>query len=174
MSPERDHELAAIRGAIRGAGLRCTAPRVAVLDLLRRTAGPATRSALAAALIPLGFDGSTVYRNLRDLITASIVACVDLGDRVHRYELRPPGTVGDHPHFVCTLCGAIACLNRLDVKVTVGRDARQRLKVADVAPFVLRGICRGCESAARDGDDAARGRMPRAGANPPRTRPRTT
>lgn len=175
MSAARAIELAAIRGAIRGAGLRCTAPRVAVLDLLHRTVGPATRNDLAAALMPLGFDGATVYRNLRDLTAVSMVVCVDLGDHVRRYELRPAGTAAGHPHFVCTICGAISCLTSGDVKVTVRRAARQRLQVADVAHFVLHGICDGCESVARTAaDGVAGGRTRRIGARWRRTKSRTT
>jgi Fur family transcriptional regulator, ferric uptake regulator len=144
VSSARDVELTAIRRAIRSAGLRCTAPRVAVLDLLQRLAVPTPRRDVAAALAPLGFDGATVYRNLRDLSAVAMVACVDLGDHVRRYELRRPG--GAHPYFVCTTCGAISRLTGANVALTVARGVRRRLPVAEVAQVILRGTCTECRA----------------------------
>jgi Fur family ferric uptake transcriptional regulator len=157
-------ELAAIRAAIRSAGLRFTAPRIAVLDLLQRIPVPAPRGDLAAALPPLGFDGATVYRNLRDLTAVAMVACVDLGDHVRRYELRRPGAA--HPYFVCTTCGGISRLTGANVELTFAPGARRRLPVADVAQVVIRGTCTKCSArparAKADPRDGPRARWRRA------------
>jgi len=150
MPAARDVELAAIRGAIHRAGLRCTAPRIAVLDRLRQIAAPVTRKTLAAALSPLGFNGASIYRNLKDLTDVAMVVCLDLGDHVRRYEVSSPGATGIHPHFVCTACSKIFCLTGRDVKVTLMRGARHgHVHVASVSQLLIRGTCKRCASASR-------------------------
>ncbi|MFN9369587.1 MAG: Fur family transcriptional regulator [Planctomycetia bacterium] len=113
---------------IRGAGLRCTPARVAVLEHLVGARGPRTHAEVADALVDRGFDRATIYRNLTELTAARMVVRVDLGDHVWRVEVARPASPGskgeDHPHFVCTSCGDVSCLD--DVKVTFA----QRTKAA--------------------------------------------
>src|SRR5438067_7954895 len=68
-------------------GLRRTAPRVAVLDLLARAGGPLSHGEVAAELAERGFDRATVYRNLLDLTDVELVRRTDPGDHVWRFEL---------------------------------------------------------------------------------------
>ena len=53
-----------VRRRIRGAGLRCTAARVAVLRHLETAPGPRTHAEVSESLDSLGFDRATIYRNL--------------------------------------------------------------------------------------------------------------
>jgi len=65
------------------------------------------------------------------------------GDNVWRFEL-PRSTSsehGQHPHFVCGDCGAVACLPADSVAL---RGAAARNQVAEVQ---LRGRCTGCARA---------------------------
>ncbi len=79
---------------------------------------PVSHPELFEALAQQGFDRATLYRNLVDLAEAGIVRRTDLGDHVWRYELRlSEGHVIEHPHFVCTDCGEVACLPGVDVKI---------------------------------------------------------
>ncbi len=111
----------AIEDRIRGAGLRCTRARVAVLGQLLRASGPLTHAEMADELAGEGYDRATIYRNLTELTEAQLATRVDLGDHVWRFELKrhhAGGGLGeDHPHFVCTSCGEISCLD--DVKVAI-------------------------------------------------------
>ena len=47
---------------------------------------------------------------------------VELGDHVWRFELKPAGGAHargeDHPHFLCTSCGEVSCLDDVDVAIT--------------------------------------------------------
>src|SRR5689334_13251526 len=56
--------VASARELIRGANLRSTTCRVAVLQHLSRSAGPQSHSDVADVLVPEGFDKSTIYRCL--------------------------------------------------------------------------------------------------------------
>ena len=101
-----------LRQRLRTAGLRSTAPRVAVLNHLEQIVQPASHAEIVDALAPLGFDRATVYRNLMDLTEAGLVTRTDLGDHVWRFELKrkTDSHAIAHPHFVCVDCGTVACL----------------------------------------------------------------
>ena len=69
----------------------------------------------------LGFDRATIYRNLTELTEAKLAARVELGDHVWRFEAKRAGgghKGDDHPHFVCTTCGEVSCLDDVQVAIT--------------------------------------------------------
>ena len=114
----------ALKSLVRGAGLRCTAARLAVLEQMLTASGPQTHAEVSATLDHRGFDRATIYRNLTELTEAKLVTRVDLGDHVWRFEAKRHdggdghGHGGDHPHFVCTTCGEVSCLDDVTVAIT--------------------------------------------------------
>ena len=132
-------------GIIRQAGLRVTQPRLAVLQVLTKSARPLSHADLIDALDGQGFDRVTLYRNLNDLADAGIVARTELGDRVWRFELRTGNDshTGTHPHFTCTDCGSVSCLPENVVRINKsGRLPRAvREQTVEVS---LRGVCDRC------------------------------
>jgi Fur family ferric uptake transcriptional regulator len=111
----------AVRDRIRGAGLRCTPARLAVLRHLETATGPLTHAEVSEALHHLGFDRATIYRNLTELTDAKLAARVELGDHVWRFEAKRAGgghRGDDHPHFVCTTCGEVSCLDDVQVAIS--------------------------------------------------------
>ena len=129
---------------IREAGLRCTAARLAVLAQLGRSKGPISHADLAILIAPLGFDRATVYRNLVEMAEAGILARIDLGDHVWRFELRgeSAGQSKDHPHFLCTECGDISCLPGVEVKIKPARGKKPT--IGEVTAILLKGLCSHC------------------------------
>lgn len=125
---------------LRGAGLRRTGSRIAVLDRLARADAPVSHAEVADILEPLDFDRATVYRNLVDLVEVNLAKRVDLGDHVWRFSLireNEPMHGLEHPHLVCDDCGAVIC--RPDIKVEIAAErALQPLEVQ------LRGQCDDC------------------------------
>ncbi|NCA10457.1 transcriptional repressor [bacterium] len=123
-TPRRgDDDIEAVRARIRGAGLRCTAARLAVMQYLISATGPLTHAEVSEAVGPVkGFDRATIYRNLTELTEAGLVSRVELGDHVWRFELKRAGHAHakgeDHPHFLCTSCGAVSCLDDVDIAIT--------------------------------------------------------
>jgi Fur family transcriptional regulator, ferric uptake regulator len=134
-----------LRGEIRGVGLRGTAPRIAVLDRLRRAEAPLSHADITKQLAHLTFDRATIYRNLIDLAEAGLVARVDVGDHVWRYEVRGEESREDaeHPHFVCNDCGTVACLPSVSVNIRPAPGS-VRSVVAEVSEVVLKGRCDHC------------------------------
>lgn len=136
-----------LRERIRGAGLRATAARVTVLRALTGRASASSHPEITAALADDGWDRATLYRNLVDMTGVGLLRRVDLGDHVWRYELAggPERAHEDdeHPHFLCTVCGDVACLPDMVFPVPDGRvpAAVRRGEVA----IQLRGRCDRCE-----------------------------
>src|SRR5437763_14723678 len=94
------------RDAIRGARLRSTTSRVAVLQHVSAAGKPVSHADVAEVLVPQGFDKSTVYRCLVELADAGLLARLDAGDHAWRFELRDAQpTSGHHPLFVSADCG---------------------------------------------------------------------
>ena len=98
---------------VRGAGLRVTRPRLAVLTAVHEHPHADTEAIIAAARARLGdVSHQAVYDVLRALTAAGLVRRFHPEGSVARYEAR----VGDnHHHVVCRWCGAIA-----DVDCAVG------------------------------------------------------
>ncbi|MEM6365593.1 MAG: transcriptional repressor [Planctomycetota bacterium] len=133
----------AIRNEIRAAGLRATPARVATLRLLRESTSPMTHAEVAEQLDASGVDKATAFRNLNDMTDAGLLRRTELGDHVYRFEEIRAGEHGSesHPHFVCTVCGSVSCLD--DVKLTAG-SLRESNRVGEVVEILLRGRCHEC------------------------------
>lgn len=99
--------------ALRGASLRVTRPRVAVLTAVHEHPHADTDAIIGAVRAGLGgVSTQAVYDVLRALTAAGLVRRIEPAGSVARYEAR----VGDnHHHVVCRSCGAIA-----DVDCAIG------------------------------------------------------
>lgn len=137
---------AQLQDTLRAAGLRSTAPRVAVLRRLERATTPMSHADLVEELADQGLDRVTLYRNLNDLAEAGLVVRTDLGDHTWRFELRREGAshATVHPHFTCTDCGTVACLPEQAVRLSAGRGLPRAL-AQHAVEVTLRGVCDRCE-----------------------------
>ncbi len=113
---------------LRGASLRVTRPRVAVLSAVYAHPHADTNSILGVVREELGdVSQQAVYDVLNALTDARLVRRITPPGSVARYESR----VGDnHHHVVCRSCGVIA-----DVDCAVG--AAPCLEPSDVHGFVI-------------------------------------
>ena len=113
---------------LRGADLRVTRPRLAVLRAVGRHPHADTGSVLAAVRTEEPtVSHQAVYDVLGVLSDSGLVRRIQPAGSVARYELR----VGDnHHHVVCRSCGAVA-----DVDCAVG--VRPCLDASDTHGFVI-------------------------------------
>jgi len=130
---------------LRGAGLRVTRPRLAVLDALVELAHADTDAVITAVRRDLpDVSHQAVYDSLRVLTEHGLARRIQPSGSVARYEAR----VGDnHHHLVCRSCGVIA-----DVDCAVGEapcltadDARGF--AVDEAEVIYWGLCPACSAA---------------------------
>ena len=133
---------AALEQILRGARLRVTAPRLAVLAAVHAHPHADTDSVIGAVRAQLpAVSHQAVYDVLRALTAAGLVRRIQPSGSVARYEAR----VGDnHHHVVCRSCGTIA-----DVDCAVGEApclaASEDLGfVIDEAEVTYWGLCRDC------------------------------
>jgi Fur family transcriptional regulator, ferric uptake regulator len=136
---------AELRSRLRDAGLRATRARLSVLQLLEGRAGPSSHTEVYTDLREGGWDRATLYRNLVDLAEAGLLRRVDLGDHVWRYELTTAptgvGHAAEHPHFLCTRCGDVACLPMVQVSAPANVPASL---LAEGVSIQFRGVCERC------------------------------
>jgi Fur family ferric uptake transcriptional regulator len=145
MRTAKKDEREAFVAMIRNAGLRVTSSRIAVLNTLRETTVPLSHADVAAQLEHLGVDRTTVYRNLIDLAEAGVLRRSDVG-HTWRFELttrQDEHEAGQHPHFVCTDCGKVACLPTGAVSLKAVRGSPGALKRGNLE-IQLRGLCDAC------------------------------
>src|SRR6185437_5819338 len=129
-----------IQEAIRGAGLRCTPKRIAVLDYLVRHPDHATVEALWPALNRRHAQASraTVYNTLHSLVKAGLVREFKLDASAARYD----AVLDPHHHFICDRCGAVEDLDWFDVPaLRQTRSGRRSIRSYEV---IVRGACAKC------------------------------
>jgi Fur family transcriptional regulator, stress-responsive regulator len=133
---------------LRGAALRVTRPRVAVLSALHDHPHADTDSIIGVVRADLGeVSHQAVYDVLRVLTAAGLVRRFQPSGSVARYEAR----VGDnHHHAVCRSCGAIAdvdCAAGHTPCLTAADDANYEIDEAEV---IYWGRCPECAAASGD------------------------
>jgi Fe2+ or Zn2+ uptake regulation protein len=127
---------------LRGATLRVTRPRVAVLAAVHAHPHADTDSIIGAVRRDLAdVSHQAVYDVLRALTAAGLVRRIQPSGSVARYESR----VGDnHHHVVCRSCGVVA-----DVDCAVGETpcliaSDDRGFLIDEAEVIYWGVCSDC------------------------------
>jgi Fur family ferric uptake transcriptional regulator len=95
-------------------------------------------------LVEMGFDQSTIYRCLTELAEAGLLARLDLGDAVRRFELlaKKASGVSEHPHFLCVDCGKIQCLSDFTFRLSARRGGAA--SPGEVTEVLVKGHCTNC------------------------------
>ena len=134
---------------LRAAGLRVTAPRLAVLAAARAGNHATVGDIAGAAREELGsISTQAVYDALAALARAGLVRRIEPAGSPARFETR----VGDnHHHVVCRSCGAVA-----DVECAIGdapglEASASHGFVIDQAELTYWGRCPDCQASAANG-----------------------
>lgn len=145
MSTGINHDTPWAKSILKSAGLRSTAARVGVLKHLADHGKPVSHGEVVDSLSEFGFDQSTIYRVLQELAEASLLAKLDLGDQIRRFEYRESSARNElgHPHFMCVDCGKVSCLEEFSFQLTPSRGPR-REKLGEITEVLLRGHCQKC------------------------------
>ncbi|WP_448487892.1 Fur family transcriptional regulator [Mycolicibacterium boenickei] len=130
---------------LRGADMRVTRPRVAVLHAVHAHPHADTDTIIRAVREELPeVSHQAVYDSLHALTAAQLVRRIQPSGSVARYESR----VGDnHHHVVCRLCGAIAdvdCAAGSAPCLTASTDHGFEIDEAEV---IYWGLCPECSTA---------------------------
>jgi Fur family transcriptional regulator, stress-responsive regulator len=128
---------------LRGASLRVTRPRVAVLAAVYEHPHADTDSIISVVRADLDVSTQAVYDVLRALTTAGLVRRIEPAGSVPRYESR---VADNHHHVVCRSCGSVA-----DVDCAVGYTpcltaSHDHGYAIDEAEVVYWGVCPACSA----------------------------
>ena len=130
------------KDALRMAGLRATAPRVAVLRLLATAKKPLSHGEVVDAIGSDNWDQATLYRNLIKLVEMDLARVASHAGGVARYEAQNENEGSHfHPHFSCRKCGLINCLPEARFSGTMSRRWKKSLQSSDLE---LVGDCPDC------------------------------
>ena len=135
-------EIPTIAAELRGAGLRVTAARVALIETVREGDHLGVEAIAAGVRDRVGHVSlQAVYDALHALTAVGLIRRIEPADSPARFE----GRVGDnHHHVVCRSCGVVA-----DVDCAVGEApclaaSDDRGFSIDEAEVVYWGICPSC------------------------------
>ena len=127
-------------------GLRCTAPRLAVMSVLTtQPAGHLNAQGIVARLADRGeyVDLATVYRTLAMLVEINVLHALTVGERV-TYGL----TQQPHHHAVCTSCGEVIEVPADNLKTALDLASRgSHFELSPTAGMTLHGLCPACQKA---------------------------
>lgn len=127
---------------LRGAGLRVTAARLAILEAVRAGNHPGTEEIARVARERVGhLTLQGVYEALNALTGAGLVRRIEPAGSPARYEAR---VADNHHHIVCRHCGLVT-----DVDCVIGaapclEPAMAAGYAIDEAEVTFWGICPGC------------------------------
>ena len=127
---------------LRGAGLKVTDARVAILSQFIKKPIPLSALEIQQALASSGSDVVTVYRTLSSFEEAGILRKVDLRREAVYYELASH----HHHHIVCTDCGLVEDIEDCDVEILSKKVVSGSKKFAAIKDHALEffGLCRSC------------------------------
>ena len=136
---------------LRSAGMKVTPLRLQILGELIDAARPLSHAELTALMPDL--DRVTLYRSLTTFVEKDIAHQVQGIDGLWRFCAHADdghGCPGNHPHFLCTVCGTMTCLTdqrlpRVDVPNECCVDGKQ---------LVAYGVCSQCSKEAPRGRES--------------------
>ena len=132
------------RRILHDAGLRATAPRVAVLRLLTDTDRPLSHAEVVERIGTDDWDAATLYRNLIKLDEAGLARVASRVGGVTRFEAKDADAPGHvHPHFACRECGDVICLHDATLSIPKDDAWREALLDADLQVVGRCPTCRG-------------------------------
>lgn len=134
--------IAEVKKRIRDLGLRVTAPRLAVLQVVAEAERPLSHAEVVDRLGPdAPWDRATVYRNLVALVGVKLLRVASHAGGITRYEVATGEEHLAHPHFLCDDCGVVSCLPETEIVTPKKAKWAKSLKAAEVQ-FV--GRCPSC------------------------------
>ncbi|MEW5784525.1 MAG: transcriptional repressor [Bacillota bacterium] len=127
---------------LREHGLKQTAGRETLLQVLLSAGKPLSHKEICAAMLPLRYDPVSVYRSLETFLASGIVHRVEGENRTWLFALCTcDGGSHCHPHFFCRSCGKCECLKGYGMPELPGL---QDSYVVEEKRFYVKGVCGRC------------------------------
>lgn len=123
---------------LKNKGLKSTAQRCAVIDILDKQLMPMTENEIKDKMGDL-YDRITFYRTIQTLIKAEIIHRVILDNTTIKYALNTESKPS-HVHFFCEKCHALSCMHQIpshNYKLPEGYSQTH-------CEVIIKGVCDRC------------------------------
>ncbi|MDX1807952.1 MAG: transcriptional repressor [Sulfurospirillaceae bacterium] len=117
-----------IEHIIKDKNLKLTPARIEILEILIAKNKPISYEDIKDTL---SMDKATFYRNIAKFEESSIIRSFEANDKKRYFSLEQ----NFHPHFICTKCNMISCLNEANII---------RMENYKIESIVIKGICPLC------------------------------
>ena len=127
------------------AGLEATTNRLHVMQVIGSNSSPLTAAEVFRTVERTqSINRVTVYRILDLLVENNILEKISSGGRAAYYGMAPNEHHAPHPHFHCTSCGLIDCLN--PESLSIDSDNLRKTFPGEVGRIEIRveGTCKRC------------------------------
>lgn len=126
-------------------GLETTDNRLRILEAIGNNSYPLTATDIYKIVDRMqSINRVTVYRILDLLVDKNILERLHVGSRSAYYGLAPNENHVPHPHFYCTRCGQMDCLNAESIDINA--DSLRKTFPGEIRRVEVRvdGICKNC------------------------------
>ncbi len=131
-----------ILGAV---GLDATVNRIHILETIGNNNYPLTAMDIFNIVDRTqSMNRVTVYRILDLLVEKKILERLNVGSRAAYYGLAANENHAPHPHFYCTQCGQMECLNSESINVNADRLRKSFPGEIKKVEIRVDGICKNC------------------------------
>lgn len=129
-------------------GITPTLLREAVLSSIGDADRPlAAVEIMASVRSRMPINKVTFYRIIDLLVDKGLVRRLSAGDRAFRYGMGETSYHPDHPHFVCTRCGAMECLEPELLPAGINNLQAGDKRIIKRVDVRFEGICESCVKA---------------------------
>lgn len=126
-------------------GLGSTPNRLAVLEIVSNSSAPLTAQEVFETLNRTkGINRVTIYRILELFVEIKLLERISGGDRSFRYGMGVNADKIEHPHFFCTKCTNMECLNPGSMNFNIDEFQRTFTGKVDKVEIRIDGICKNC------------------------------
>ncbi len=126
-------------------GLAPTAKRLRIMEIIGNSPAPLSAGEIFSILNRAEpVNRVTVYRVLEVLVEKNLVDRISSGDRSFRYGPAPNPNHRAHPHFFCTHCGNMECLNPESIDLDTAAFERTFPGTVEKVEVRVDGVCKSC------------------------------
>ena len=131
-----------VRSILRRAGYKATAPRLAILGVIKQSKNPLSAQEI---IEKLGgeYDQATIYRFIKSIKESGIIRQIDLRQNHAQYEFFD---AKDHHHLACVDCGKIEDIPGCDIEDMHKTILNSSKNFSEIRQHSLEfyGICKRC------------------------------
>lgn len=125
-------------------GIKKTAGRLALLNVLLKAGKPLSHKKICEKLAALPYDQASIYRSLKTFLSSGIVHRIEGDKHTWLFAFCSCNEKNHcHPHFFCRSCGKCECLT--DYRIPEIDDINESYYIEEKR-FYLSGICKNCAS----------------------------